>query len=150
HLRIHSFLSLMMDAHRDPSTRRYLERNRPGDLAGLQAWGVMARCRKREASDPKDKALALYGLFSELGMILPRPDYTKSVGDIYADTTASCIEYDKSLLILYEVPSDRRRPGLPSWVPDWSDKGWDHLDFRYPKWRLPFAASGSSDPKWEF
>ncbi|KAK5656668.1 hypothetical protein OQA88_4648 [Cercophora sp. LCS_1] len=148
-MRVQSYLTQMMILHRFPSARELTKGNPANTLQHFDAGVLMVRCREKAASDPKDKALALYGLLSELGLPVPRPDYTKSIGDIYAETTAACIEYDKNLFSLYYVPSDTRRPGLPSWVPDWSDKGWDEGDTRYPVTRDRFAASGSSEPKWK-
>ncbi|KAL2152727.1 hypothetical protein VTH82DRAFT_5911 [Thermothelomyces myriococcoides] len=149
-MRIQHALMAVMSIHRYPWIRYAYCRGPPQRTCCNEIWAIMSYCRRRLASDPKDKALALYGFLSELGVKLPRPDYAKSVGDIYAETTAACIDHDGNLRILYQAPSDTRRPGLPSWVPDWSDTGWEELDARYANWSGPFAASGSSDPLWTF
>lgn len=149
-MRLQNYLTQMMLLHRFPNARQLMEGNPDDRLRDLYVSVVMVRCREKAATDPKDKALALYGLLGDLGLTLPRPNYEKKLEDIYAETTAACIDHDKDLLVLYHVPSDTRRPGLPSWVPDWSDKGWDEGDMRYPITRGRFAASGGADPKWTF
>lgn len=148
-MRVQNYLTQMMLLHRFPSARRFTEGNPANRLQHFDAGVLMVCCREKAASDPKDKVLALYGVLSELGLAVPRPDYTKSIGDIYTETTAVWIEYDKNLSPLYYVPSDTRRPGLPSWVADWSDRGWEEGDSRYPVIRGRFAASGGSDTKWK-
>ncbi|KAL2158240.1 hypothetical protein VTH06DRAFT_4560 [Thermothelomyces fergusii] len=149
-MRVQNYLTQMVHLRRSPQLRQLVEGN-PGDrVSEFYASAVMVRCREKAASDPKDKAIALYGLLDELGVRLPRPDYAKSIADIYTETTAACIEHDKILLVLYHAPPDTRRPGLPLWVPDWSDRGWHEDDARYAKWRDRFAASGGSYPMWKF
>ncbi|KAK1828874.1 heterokaryon incompatibility protein-domain-containing protein [Podospora conica] len=148
-MHVQTYLMQTMLLFRFPAARQLTEGGPADRLWELNVSVLMVRCRDKAASDPKDKALALYGLVHELGAtMLPRPDYTKSLADIYAETTAACIEYDKMLLVLCYVPSDARRPGLPSWVPDWADKGWEETDPRYPITQGQFAASGGSDPQW--
>jgi hypothetical protein len=98
--------------------------------------------------DPKDKTFALSGLLQELGVDFPAPDYGKSVEDVYREATISSIEQDKSLDILFQTASDHGRPGLQSWVPDWSDTGWLNVDSR--GYMRRFCPSGSAPPTWKF
>ena len=56
---------------------------------------------------------------------------------------------------LIDAPSDFRhlRPELPSWVPDWSDRGWERTstsDTRGPPLEKRYYAAGTSDPSWSF
>ena len=60
------------------------------------------------------------------------------------------ITCDQNLFILFQAPSDQRRPGLASWAPDWSDPGWEESDMRTALTRNRFCAAGPSDPVWSF
>lgn len=113
-------------------------------------FSILINTRKKMASNEKDKIIALYGLFAELDIPFPKPDYTMSVEDIYRQATAAAIDYDKNLYILYHVPSDKRRRTLASWVPDWAEPGFEPKDPRYGILRDRFAASGPGEPIWSF
>ena len=90
-------------------------------VRNLSIGFILLKCRDKAATDPKDKVLALHGLLKELDIDVSRPDYAKSVADIYTEITATAIEFDKSFFLLNIVPSDKRREDLPSWVPGFSD-----------------------------
>lgn len=78
------------------------------------------------------------------------PHYKMSVEEIYRKSAIMAIENDHDLLILFQVPSDSRRPGLCSWVPDWTDSGYQDSDLRAAIERGQFAAAGSSNSSWSF
>ncbi|KAI1778623.1 heterokaryon incompatibility protein-domain-containing protein [Hypoxylon cercidicola] len=82
---------------------------------------VVHHTRLRHATDPKDKIFAIYAVSLKLGKPLPVPDYTESISVIYAKATVEIMRQNNSLWPLDNVWSENRRPGLPSWVPDWSD-----------------------------
>ncbi|KAM3080190.1 hypothetical protein ACMFMF_003599 [Clarireedia jacksonii] len=100
-----------------------------------------------EATDPRDKIFALLGLAAdrdELEELGVHPDYTKSCKEVYTSTMAALLQQGHiSLLSLCQT--HKRRPDLPSWVPDWSaslthmfqDVRNDHITI-YPE----FSASG--------
>ncbi|KAH7372253.1 heterokaryon incompatibility protein-domain-containing protein [Pyrenochaeta sp. MPI-SDFR-AT-0127] len=111
---------------------------------------IMANTRQKLSGDPKDKVFALYGLFKELDVPFPKPNYSMPVEDVYREATAAVIEYDKNLYVLYHVPSDRRLGELASWVPDWSEAGFEPHDSRYGVLRDRFAASGPAAHTWRF
>ncbi|KAL1871132.1 hypothetical protein Daus18300_004877 [Diaporthe australafricana] len=75
-----------------------------------------------KCSDPRDR---LYGLLSQLperdrvGIV---PDYTKSVSDVYTETTRDQIRRHNRLDIITNCELDERAPAFatPSWVPDFS------------------------------
>jgi hypothetical protein len=103
---------------------------------------VFGQARRKEASDPKDKVFALYGLCTELGVLMPHPDYAKSLSQIYSEATKSIIEHDEELDVLYMINTPRRIVNLPSWVPDWSDH-WK-TEGNYPiSFALAYQASQS-------
>ena len=51
-----------------------------------------------------------------------RPDYGKSVCEVYCDLARALMDHQRDLTILCLWPSDpqQSRHGLPSWVPDWT------------------------------
>lgn len=77
----------------------------------------------RVATDPRDKVFALYSIFREYNISIPAPDYSKSISVVYTEAVAAIIKGSQSLLVLSMVNNNKREPGLPSWVPDWSDPG---------------------------
>lgn len=111
---------------------------------------ILAWAREKASTEPKDKVFALFGVLKELGIQFPPPDYKKSLEHIYTEAAVASITHDRNLHVLFEVPSDNRRLGLPSWVPDWSDVGWKSPDPRKAVIRGRFSPSRSADPKWSF
>lgn len=111
---------------------------------------ILLSTRSKKSMDPKDRIFALSSLFKELKIPFPAPDYSRSTEDAYRVATISCINHDKNLSIVSHAPSDRRRNGLASWVPDFTDEGWDAADPRYSCFQPQFMASGRSGAKWSF
>jgi len=74
----------------------------------------------KDAGNPKDKVLALYGIAKHLGWPLPVPDYSKSVAEIYTEAARAAIQFDQSLDLLGFAHGVRPSEDLPSWVPDFS------------------------------
>lgn len=107
---------------------RFKSRLQLADNVALQAMGGygLLSLRKQaghaKCSDPRDR---LYGLLSQLperdraGIV---PDYTKSVSDIYTETTRDQILRHDRLDIITHCELDEQVPAfaIPSWVPDWS------------------------------
>ncbi|OCT54968.1 hypothetical protein CLCR_02818 [Cladophialophora carrionii] len=106
--------------------------------------------REKLATDPKDKVFALYGIFQEFQIAIPRPDYNKPMQEIYKESAIASIKNDKDLSILYYVPSPSRHPGLASWVPDWSQPGWEAVDTRYCFRRDRFDTAKNTSGRWRF
>lgn len=111
---------------------------------------ILVNAREKKATNPKDKVFALYGLFQEMGVPIPAPDYSKPVEDVYREATRATITYDNNLYMLYHAPSDRRRQDLASWVPDFAEQGFSEGDPRYGFLRSRFTASALAPPKWSF
>ncbi|KAL7954059.1 heterokaryon incompatibility domain-containing protein [Trichoderma compactum] len=121
----------------------------------LQAYLSRPLAEKREGNgakctDPKDRIFALFGIFQELDIIVPAPDYSETLGRIYAAATVACFTNDPCMEFLYHVPSENRRAGLPSWTVDWGDAAWTAADQRVTVTRKPFTASGMSSPSLQF
>lgn len=81
--------------------------------------GVLNLLRSRDATDQRDKVFALYGVFEELGLMLPAADWKKPLEQVYFEFTCAFLKWHKSLELLREVSQDRFRT-VPSWVPDLS------------------------------
>jgi hypothetical protein len=82
---------------------------------------ILNRTRTRQATEGVDRVFALYGVLQNLGIPLQKPDYEKSVGEVYSEFTRAIISWHKSLDILTEA-STPSLPDTPSWVPNWSTR----------------------------
>ena len=80
---------------------------------------ILNRARSRQATKELDRVFALYGVFQKLRIPIQKPNYGKSVGQVYWEFTRAIISWYKSLYILTEA-STPSLPDTPSWVPDWS------------------------------
>ncbi|KAI1812512.1 HET-domain-containing protein [Poronia punctata] len=107
--------------------RNYLEGRFPLiELLRLTCFGTVnphSKAQNLEASDPRDKIFALLGLATdreELERKGVRPDYTKSVQDVYVLATAALLQQGHVSLLSY-VQYPKVQGYLPSWVPDWSN-----------------------------
>lgn len=78
---------------------------------------MLARCRRYDATDLRDKVYAIYNLIAESIPGLGSPDYTAPVEQIYTNLASS--RYEQGDLELLRHCS-RSSLQLPSWVPDWS------------------------------
>lgn len=87
-----------------------------GRILNLRTQLAQSKC-----SDPRDRIYGALNIIHNDGQKLDlRPDYSKSVAEVYQHTTTRWIEYYRRLDILsscqlVKVPTD-----IPSWVPDWS------------------------------
>ena len=113
-----------------------------GPSYGLEISRALKTLRPKLSSDPKDKVYGLYGIFENIGLPgLPAVDYNKTVEHIYTEVATAAIKHERSLAILYEVCLPPLIPGLPSWVPDWSNTNFFQDD--YPSL---YDASKQSEP----
>src|SRR5436190_4185625 len=83
--------------------------------------GMLNMIRVRDATNPRDKVFALYGVLKELEIINDESfvDYDQSIGEAYLRFTRRMIDWHQKLEILVEA-SEPGLPNAPSWVPDWS------------------------------
>lgn len=143
------FLTYLI-ARRYQGAKAILDSDDPGRMHNDPlAFSVLINFRRKQATDPKDRVFALYGIFTELEVPWPRPDYDLSVEESFREAVIASINYDKTLHILYHAPSDRRMESLLSWVPDWTAPGWEPDDCRYNVAQR-FRTSGSGPPTWAF
>ena len=79
--------------------------------------------RRRDATDPRDKVFALYGLMDfEVECMNLRVDYRMDLSEVYRRVTLASLEVSRNLDILSVPRSETQlRKQLPSWVADWSD-----------------------------
>ncbi|MCJ1383970.1 hypothetical protein MMC17_007084 [Xylographa soralifera] len=90
---------------------------------GMGLANLLCSTRRFEATDPRDKIIALIGLTKDARKYEATiTDYSKPITDLYKDTTGQLITADQSLLLLSSVEdsSYRHIHELPSWVPDYS------------------------------
>ncbi|KAJ6779832.1 hypothetical protein PWT90_08796 [Aphanocladium album] len=116
------------------------------DSRRFPLYTLIRNCSYRQASDPRDKIYALYGLMGDKMNDLLKPDYSRPVAEIFASTTQYFIQQCKSLDPICNWRTQDRR-SLPSWVPDYSlDQTKSGVSFvaAYGKTGL-FSASGCAE-----
>jgi hypothetical protein len=113
-------------------------------------FSILEGIRPKQASNPKDKIIGLYGLLKELEIDFPVPNYDLSVEDVFREATVASIEKDGNLHLLYQAPSDRREDSLASWVPDYREISFKPSDMRHAVIGGNFAASGHGASSWRF
>ncbi|MCJ1454648.1 hypothetical protein MMC28_005001 [Mycoblastus sanguinarius] len=92
---------------------------------GIPLSLLLSATRRFQATDPKDKVIALVGLADHRSLGVSAStilNYSKPVANLYTEITGYLIHNERSLNLLSSVEdiSDRRVAGLPSWVPDYS------------------------------
>jgi hypothetical protein len=113
----------------------------------VNAFHALALSRTFEATDLRDKVYALLTVSRELGDAIGKPDYAKSVVDVWTDAMAACLQgsLGVSQLSLVSHTLHWRETtrltgyeGLPSWVPA--------LDHNIVNWRIwPKAKKAQMD-----
>ncbi|KAL6914929.1 hypothetical protein FSST1_012689 [Fusarium sambucinum] len=97
---------------------------------------VLARFREMESSDPRDRIYSLLGLATDSHGI--HADYTKSIQDVYRQTTISLINLSENFDMLCQNPFETRgghkalhdaENAMPSWVAEFSSSHRDCADF---------------------
>jgi hypothetical protein len=90
---------------------------------------LLQATRDRRAKDPRDRVYALLGLVQSEKLRLLKPDYSKSVREVYIETTRWCLETYSNLDVLaigqatYSETDDSDaflQLALPSWVPNYT------------------------------
>lgn len=109
-------------------TQRKLTQLDQADAFGEKSslMSVLARFRQTQAADPRDKIYGVLGFLPQEHAI--QIDYTKTVADVYSETTIALIDANKNLDIICQnlwYLNSKSSPdmNLPSWVPDFSRAG---------------------------
>lgn len=101
---------------------------------------ILLHARSHQASEPRDKVFALYGILQRLQAHLEAPNYPRPTEDIYSEASAAAIYGDQSLRV-FEGLTGVSSLELPGWSPDWSDH--QHIT-KVAEW-TDYKASGSSE-----
>lgn len=92
---------------------------------------VLLPTRHLQATDPRDKLFALFGVCEAYGGMVP--DYSRTTQSVYVDFTKSFMQANRSpsLLLTAGLWNSNNGPDieLPSWVPDF--RGSSGVDIRY-------------------
>jgi len=81
---------------------------------------LIYECRRRRSTDARDKIYALLGLMGDSMSDFLRPDYSKSINEVYANVARHFITQTKSLNPICGQQAQGRLEDLPSWVPDFA------------------------------
>jgi hypothetical protein len=111
------------------------------DRSSLGMTPLLMRTIWNRATDPRDKIFALFGIANQeqgYEKTPARPDYRRTVEDVYIDVARFLVGDDHSLQILSAIQHIGADSALPSWVPDWGvkypirllDAAQGYLDFR--------------------
>jgi hypothetical protein len=104
----------------------------PGSLPDLQSYmdleegallEVLRACRRKLASDPKDKLFGILGVLPEEVRQDFRADYSLSVKDIYTEIVDYLLKTTERMDVICDAihfPVHTGSNNLPSFVPDWS------------------------------
>ncbi|KAK5655192.1 hypothetical protein OQA88_6091 [Cercophora sp. LCS_1] len=81
---------------------------------------LLEATRPAQATDIRDKVIALLGLCGDISII---PDYNTSSASLFQTTATELIRVNGNLNILSQVfhSQSSANPNLPSWVPDFAD-----------------------------
>lgn len=98
-------------------------------------------------SDPRDK---VFGVLTFTGTEHISSDYSLAVEKVYTGIAAYLIKAQKAFDILLLTGSHERQYGMPSWVPDWSQKLVSSLpkekDFKHEDFDMKNAETELSNP----
>ena len=83
--------------------------------------GVLNLSRDQEVTDPRDKIFAVLG-FCDQSTESIVPNYLQPIESILINSARQQISGKKSLKVLYYTHIPTKRPSLPSWVPDWTNR----------------------------
>lgn len=76
------------------------------------------------ATNPRDKIYGMLGLSEELQRLVPHPDYSKPMDEVFGDLTKELLKSGYSLaLICLKRPLYANQPNVISWAPDWAGHG---------------------------
>lgn len=106
------------------------DENRASETANL-LYGAIRATQYLKATEPKDKifapvAMVLHVLPSEELMTRLKPDYSKSISQVFTEASSFLLQHDETirgrglLLSVARNPTPSQVEGLPSWVQDYT------------------------------
>ncbi|KAI1123325.1 HET-domain-containing protein [Nemania abortiva] len=112
---------------------RYREQNKLRANTETSLIPLLVLSRRSLARDPRDKLYALLSLARDGRVLIPTPNYSQTVEQVFFDTARCMIEdHDRTDIILL-AHRTRGVRNLPSWVPDWAN-----MHSQPPPWVLEF------------
>jgi hypothetical protein len=117
------------------------------DRSSLGLTQLLLQTLGNKATDPRDKIFALFGIANQGCEMTPaRPDYSRTVEEVYLSVARFLVGDDHSLQVLSAVQRADADSALPSWVPDWRieypvrllDEAQAYLNFRVHGERLTY------------
>ncbi|KAJ2893344.1 Heterokaryon incompatibility protein 6 like [Zalerion maritima] len=119
-------------AHPTMGTRGVLQLRIIFALRGFMAGGrdvrlieILYQCRDADATDPRDRIFALVGLSQDKYAPDLQADYRETVEEVYMRVAKYAIQTGDGPRVLCCAMGRVRRPGCPTWVPDWDSKSAD-------------------------
>jgi hypothetical protein len=85
----------------------------------IDLLSLLYRCRYRTCLDPRDKIYSILGMTNERTRLKLKPDYIKSVAEVFTMAVANDMEIHGDLEILNLIDHDTMQLTYPSWVADW-------------------------------
>lgn len=89
------------------------------NLSQLPVALVLAMTTRLNVNVPQDKFYAIYGILSKMGLMnLPAINYSKPLGEVYAEASERALCHDTKLDLMCFLGVRHDIPGLPSWALD--------------------------------
>jgi len=85
----------------------------------MDLLSLLYRTRYRTCLNPRDKIYSILGMTNERTRLKLRPDYIKSVAEVFIMAVANDMEIHGDLEMLNFIDHDTMQLTYPSWVADW-------------------------------
>ncbi len=105
---------------------------------------ILGKSRRLQATNKRDHLFALSDICDPAMSGLPKSDYNKSVAEVFIEFTVLFIKQLGPYNILREATTVEDTLGIPSWVPNWSQRP----QFHTPASEGSYHASGRSSPRY--
>ena len=83
--------------------------------------GIWNTLRARICSEPRDRYFALSGILKRSGVLVPAPDYSLTIEEIYRTLFRDLLQWQPAALtLILDAGISDLEPGWPSWLPNWA------------------------------